>query len=368
MSGAFALSDEYNNIFPVIVTPQVGDAIQPNTDFNYTFKFTEDYDCTILIGSIDKNVTTDNFGTAYVNLNLSTLAYEPSFLCEYRNGAFRKTHFLNERLFSRILSETDLTNLGFTQLADIINFIEINDTSSWDKNVADDFSGNWSDLNGVPADLLDGDDDTTYSALSEFSNDVGFITGYAETDPFFSVSPAFSITNLLISNWNTAFAWGNHALVGYLTSESDPVFTSSPAYNITSSSSIYGSEFNLFESNPLSSHSTTTPQTKISGTTSLLPSGKYKITITYSWNYADEGKSFQSWFLFGGVAVGNNSLGEIHRQEPKEKRIDESFAFSKTYYVDIVSPTTKTVLLQYASTDMKLAQIWDANIKVIRVQ
>ena len=31
-------------------------------------------------------------------------------------------------------------------------------------------------------------------------------------------------TNLAISNWNTAFGWGDHASAGYLTSESDPIF------------------------------------------------------------------------------------------------------------------------------------------------
>lgn len=37
-----------------------------------------------------------------------------------------------------------------------------------------------------------------------------------ETDPLFSASPAFGITTPTISNWNTAFGWGNHAIAGYL--------------------------------------------------------------------------------------------------------------------------------------------------------
>jgi hypothetical protein len=39
----------------------------------------------------------------------------------------------------------------------------------------------------------------------------------AESDPIFLASPAGGITALQISNWNTAFGWGNHALAGYLT-------------------------------------------------------------------------------------------------------------------------------------------------------
>jgi hypothetical protein len=39
-----------------------------------------------------------------------------------------------------------------------------------------------------------------------------------ETDPIFSTSPAQAITSGQITDWNTAFSWGNHALAGYDTS------------------------------------------------------------------------------------------------------------------------------------------------------
>lgn len=38
--------------------------------------------------------------------------------------------------------------------------------------------------------------------ISAFVNDSGYITGYTETDPVFSVSPAAGITNTDINNWN----------------------------------------------------------------------------------------------------------------------------------------------------------------------
>jgi hypothetical protein len=52
----------------------------------------------------------------------------------------------------------------------------------------------------------------------------------AETDPIFSASPSFGITNTNITNWNNAFGWGDHATAGYLTSftEADPIFSASP--------------------------------------------------------------------------------------------------------------------------------------------
>ena len=38
----------------------------------------------------------------------------------------------------------------------------------------------------------------------------------SETDPIFSASPAANITSANISNWNTAYSWGDHSIVGYL--------------------------------------------------------------------------------------------------------------------------------------------------------
>lgn len=49
-----------------------------------------------------------------------------------------------------------------------------------------------------------------------------------------AVGPSGDITEEQISNWDTAFGWGDHAEAGYLTSftETDPVFGASPAAGI----------------------------------------------------------------------------------------------------------------------------------------
>ena len=52
---------------------------------------------------------------------------------------------------------------------------------------------------------------------SELTNDSGFITSYTESDPVFSASVAAGITTQDVIDWNSAFAWGDHASVGYLT-------------------------------------------------------------------------------------------------------------------------------------------------------
>jgi len=59
----------------------------------------------------------------------------------------------------------------------------------------------------------------------------GYLTSYTETDPIFSASPASGITSTNITNWNTAYGWGDHASAGYLTSET----TTSLTYNSSTS-------------------------------------------------------------------------------------------------------------------------------------
>ena len=54
--------------------------------------------------------------------------------------------------------------------------------------------------------------------VSKLANDAGYITGYTETDPIFSASPASGITSGNITNWNEAYGWGDHSTSGYLVS------------------------------------------------------------------------------------------------------------------------------------------------------
>lgn len=77
------------------------------------------------------------------------------------------------------------------------------------------------------------DPDTSLVRPSNW-NDTHDLTGFgtaaeADTADFVSAS------DIRITNWDTAFSWGNHAAAGYLTSftESDPVFNASAAASIT---------------------------------------------------------------------------------------------------------------------------------------
>jgi hypothetical protein len=76
------------------------------------------------------------------------------------------------------------------------------------------------------------------SDISQWFNDVGFITSTTETDPVFMAHVASGISAGNISNWNTAFGWGNHASAGYLTNytETDPIWTAVSSNYLTTAS------------------------------------------------------------------------------------------------------------------------------------
>lgn len=60
-----------------------------------------------------------------------------------------------------------------------------------------------------------------------------YLTSYTETDPVFTASAAAGITSTNISNWNTAYGWGNHASAGYALSSSLGTIASQNASNVS---------------------------------------------------------------------------------------------------------------------------------------
>ncbi len=54
-----------------------------------------------------------------------------------------------------------------------------------------------------------------------------------ETDPLFTASPAFTITQEDINRWNEAYSWGDHSLEGYLTAGDIPTGFLMPGDNVS---------------------------------------------------------------------------------------------------------------------------------------
>jgi len=138
--------------------------------------------------------------------------------------------------------------------------------------------------------------DTAYSWGDHAS--VGYLTSYTETDPVFSASEAASITSTDTSNWDTAYSWGNHASAGYLTSytytETDPVFSASPAGSITETNktnwnTAYGWG-NHASVGYLTSYTETDPVFSASPAGSITETNKTNWNTAYGWgNHSTQG-------------------------------------------------------------------------------
>ena len=62
----------------------------------------------------------------------------------------------------------------------------------------------WADVTDIPADIADGDDGIT-----------------VELDPIFGLSEAANILVTDTTNWNTAYGWGDHSLLGYFSNSGE---------------------------------------------------------------------------------------------------------------------------------------------------
>jgi hypothetical protein len=132
--------------------------------------------------------------------------------------------------------EADFTVTGATNYSlDLSTIGTFSQFSAWDKNAADDFDGAWGSLSGIPADIADGDDVLSQEEVEDFAG--GMFSGNtetritatyddvsgkinlvvdAETDPVYSGDPASGILAGDITNWDTAFGWGDHSTQGYI--------------------------------------------------------------------------------------------------------------------------------------------------------
>jgi len=146
---------------PIYVSPLDSGSLSPSTSFNYTFNFTTGSDCSGVILSNESEIVTNKYGVGFIDLDISGLTSRPSYLCEYRDGVIRKIHNFSDMVLGKVWAEefvgdgSGITNLNTTG----------SETSfdGWDKNSSDDFGGDWANLSNRPSGLDDGDDDTTYT-------------------------------------------------------------------------------------------------------------------------------------------------------------------------------------------------------------
>lgn len=85
-----------------------------------------------------------------------------------------------------------------------------------------DGTGNLTDSGSKASDFATAAQGTTADSavqpgdnVSVLTNDAGYLTSFTELDPVFGASVAAGIVSGDITNWNTAYGWGNHASAGY---------------------------------------------------------------------------------------------------------------------------------------------------------
>jgi hypothetical protein len=89
-------------------------------------------------------------------------------------------------------------------------------------------------------------------------------TEFPETDPVFTASPAAGIGNTEISNWNTAYSWGDHSTEGYLRA-------SSPAASVTNETIINWNTAYNWGNHATAGYLTSAPAVTISDSSPLTP-------------------------------------------------------------------------------------------------
>jgi len=108
---------------------------QPGTTFNYVFNFSSDSTCTNILLSKNFSVTTNNYGNAVFDINLSSLENYPIYACEYRGSPLilRKVHSLTSTINSKIYTK-DLRVFGLANFSGTIYINNATDISTIKNN------------------------------------------------------------------------------------------------------------------------------------------------------------------------------------------------------------------------------------------
>ena len=138
---------------------------------------------------------------------------------------------------------------------------------------------------------------------------------------------------------------------------------------------VYGSVYHQFQSEPVSTTTSTAFQVKVSGTTPPVPAGTYRISVSYGWNCNSGGSDFDSRLRLNGVPV--HTAPSLHRQEPQDTAgadggdgsgTDQRHGFSAAFVVTVAAAGAQSVILDYRSSQAgQIVAVWDALVEIVRV-
>lgn len=137
---------------------------------------------------VPTNIDTDNTD----DVVLTTAAPAGQITGDFQSGLFIATDGVTStEILDGTITNDDVNDISYLKILDAPN-LDIDDT--------DDFSGSWNDLTDVPADIADGDNDTTYGAGS----------GLTLTGTTFSVDNSVATTaDLVFGNTSNVVSGGD---------------------------------------------------------------------------------------------------------------------------------------------------------------
>lgn len=191
---------------------------------------------------------------------------------------------------------------------------------------------------------------------------------YTETDPIYTASSWYSTTNNS-SNWNTAFGWGNHASVGYLTSITSGQVTAALGYTPYDATNPSG----YITSSSLSSYVPNTRTLTINGTTYDLSSNRSwtistGTTYTFSTGLTNTAGTITSNLstgisggqsVIGGTASGNNLTLSSTSNATKGKIFFGTSAYDEVNNRLLVGSSTLVSSLGYGTLQDNVIQLGD---------
>jgi uncharacterized protein (TIGR02145 family) len=214
------------------------------------------------------------------------------------------------------------------------------------KTAENTFSGSYNDLSDAPVNV------------STFTNDAGYLTSFTETDPVFGAHVTNGITLTNITNWTTAYSWGDHSIAGYLTSfnESDPLFSAwdkSTGISITESQIIDLDHFTTVdETDPV--FSAWDKSTGISITESQIADLDHFTTVD------ETDPVFDAWDKSTGISITESQITDLDHFTT----MDETDPLFRDLFN--ITSSANNQLLKYNSTSGKWEN-WTANFLTTEV-
>jgi hypothetical protein len=131
---------------------------------------------------------------------------------------------------------------------------------------------------------------------------------------------------------------------------------------VVTAGNYYGQEYQLASDTTLTSTNSTTPQTKVSMTTTNLPAGTYRITVHWIWHRLGNNQTARFDLTLNGTPQGTTSTLTI-----RPTNTADWYSESRSYFANLSG--VNTILFRYwGSAVGNSTSVSDATIELIRVK